>query len=651
MLVKTLALGSGLIAASLPAALACGDGCYGPLNNVEYVRQVKRMQPGAPNALYGPKKPLEWGQLNFLHTTDTHGWLEGHLKEQNYGADWGDFVTFSRRMKQTAGNLGVDLLLIDTGDLHDGTGLSDAITPDGTKSMPIFNEIDYDLLTIGNHELYVTEVAYQMFNEYAKKWGDRYVTSNVKVLNQKTGQYEYVGATHRYFKTHKGLRIMAFGVLFDFKGNSNASRIIQAKDMIQEQWFTDALASKKPVDLFILFGHNPVRPTDKYSTFKTVFDAIRAAHPKTPIQLLGGHTHIRDFAVYDDNAVGIESGRYCETLGWMSMSGFDSTNSRYKGVRKPHGVPNPTRPAKPGALSPFVYSRRYMDWNRKTFIYHTKKTESTYDYHSGLRVTGKITKVREQLKLGRVYGCAPQHYCIACAPFTDKSNIFPGVIYPAVSAVVVNETRKDKSRIILGNTGAIRFDVQKGPFTFDDNFIVAPFRDVFLYVADVPFDKASQLINQLNQGAVAKRYVSMSTPDDECTNPTLGYMNSGDARESRDMHESRGVVRRQQVVTPGYTTKDDWGTDGDDTEHSKIPDYAIPGYWEARASFPQDGGNPDKVDLIFFDFIQKYILQNLGSGYTADMVHPYINSTFTSQDFMLPYAKMAWQKNVDKCPV
>lgn len=52
-------------------------------------------------------------------------------------------------MKQTAGNMGADLLIIDTGDLHDGTGLSDASAIDGTESMPIFDEIDYDLLTIG----------------------------------------------------------------------------------------------------------------------------------------------------------------------------------------------------------------------------------------------------------------------------------------------------------------------------------------------------------------------------------------------------------------------------------------------------------------------------------------------------------------------
>lgn len=58
-------------------------------------------------------------------------------------------MTFTRRMRQTAGNMGVDMLLIDTGDLHDGNGLSDATKVDAAVSMPIFDEIDYDLLTIG----------------------------------------------------------------------------------------------------------------------------------------------------------------------------------------------------------------------------------------------------------------------------------------------------------------------------------------------------------------------------------------------------------------------------------------------------------------------------------------------------------------------
>jgi hypothetical protein len=63
---KSFALYSCL-AVALPTALAC-DSCYGPQDEVVHVRNVRRMQPGVPNATVGPSSPLEWGQLNFLHT-------------------------------------------------------------------------------------------------------------------------------------------------------------------------------------------------------------------------------------------------------------------------------------------------------------------------------------------------------------------------------------------------------------------------------------------------------------------------------------------------------------------------------------------------------------------------------------------------------
>jgi len=108
----------GTIAALITVGSACGgdSNCYGPLHDdVVLTRNVRRMQPDAQNATTMPRGPLEWGQINFLHTTDTHGWLEGHIKEPNYGADWGDYASFTKHMKQKARTLGVDLLLVDTG--------------------------------------------------------------------------------------------------------------------------------------------------------------------------------------------------------------------------------------------------------------------------------------------------------------------------------------------------------------------------------------------------------------------------------------------------------------------------------------------------------------------------------------------------------
>ena len=103
---------------------------------------------------------------------------------------------------------------------------------------------------------------------------------------------------------------MAFGVLYDFTGNSNVSRIIKAADLVKQQWFLDAVNFNETIDLFILAGHNPINPSDESSTLGFVQKAIRNARPDVPIQIFGGHSHIRDFYVYDTMSTGLESGTW-----------------------------------------------------------------------------------------------------------------------------------------------------------------------------------------------------------------------------------------------------------------------------------------------------------------------------------------------------
>lgn len=60
------------------------------------------------------------------------------------------------------------------------------------------------VLRVGNHELYVTEVAYQDFYNFSTFWGDRYLTSNVEILNPTTNAWEYIGSRYKYFTTKHG---------------------------------------------------------------------------------------------------------------------------------------------------------------------------------------------------------------------------------------------------------------------------------------------------------------------------------------------------------------------------------------------------------------------------------------------------------------
>lgn len=100
---------------------------------------------------------------------------------------------------------------------------------------------------------------------------------------------------------------MAFGVLYDFTGNSNVSKVIKAKDLVKESWFLDAVNIPE-IDLFIVLGHNPIRTTVSSSTFGIIYSTIRELRPTIPIQTFGGHTHVRDFTIYDSISTGLESG-------------------------------------------------------------------------------------------------------------------------------------------------------------------------------------------------------------------------------------------------------------------------------------------------------------------------------------------------------
>lgn len=58
-------------------------------------------------------------------------------------------------MKQKSRQLKKDLFIVDTGDTHDGNGLSDITDPRGLLSQPLLTNIPYDLLTIGNETIHI----------------------------------------------------------------------------------------------------------------------------------------------------------------------------------------------------------------------------------------------------------------------------------------------------------------------------------------------------------------------------------------------------------------------------------------------------------------------------------------------------------------
>ncbi|KAG1851331.1 5'-nucleotidase [Suillus subalutaceus] len=501
----------------------------------------KREYPQVP--ITPPYRPLVWGDFNVIHTTDTHGWLLGHQKltfpEPDYSGDLGDFASFVTHMKKIAIEKDVDLLLVDSGDVHDGTGLSDGYPPGGVdahESNKFLERLPYDVMTIGNHELYIYADTYDMYTNFVPYLDGRSVP---------------VGNRYTKFTTRKGRRITSLGVLYDFTGN------------------------------------------DVNTDWPTVFDAVRAVHPSDAH--LNLWSHIRDCQQYDGRSMALESGRYMETIGML-----------------PRATP-----------TTFLFTRRYLDQNRVTYEYHTQMSNQTFDTAYGRSITDGLQELAVNFDLSYLYGTAPQDYTINQNPYPSNGSLLSLFIADAIPyALSINNTRDSIPAIFITNSGSQRFNVFQGPFTKNDQLTASPFTDSFLYIPNITFSIANQVLPALNNaGASEKR------KRDEVEKELWGrgIVDTRYRSWLEEMDRRAGMGRREATagnLTLGYVTVDSCPGAGDDTLHMALPYYSVPDF---IGSNPPNVTDDTPIDLVFVDFIEAQLLgilnglQNAENYTTADV--------------------------------
>lgn len=524
-------------------------------------------------------------------------------------------------MHEKADEEGVDLLLVDSGDRIEGNGLYDASDPKGRYTLKIIGEQNVDLICSGNHELYKNTSSENEYMETVPTFLDNYLASNIDIIDPKTGKQRPLAQRFKKFTTkNQGIRVLAFGFLFNFIGNSNNTIVQKAQDTVQEKWFQEAIRDRE-VDLFLVNGHIPLRSEE----FASIFKAIREQQWDVAIQFFGGHTHIRDYAKYDKKAYGLESGRYMETIGFMSITGLPA-GGKSKSMSRDAAAPHVARVASP------TFSRRYIDNNLFSYRQHTNLDATTFPTEHGRNVSSMIASARQALKLDKAIGCAPRDYWTNRAPYPSENSIFSWLQDEVLPDMILDVDRADAPRMVLINTGAIRFGIFEGPFTVDTTYTVSPFTSGFRYIQDVPFSVAKRLLQVLNQ-AVPQLWPAshslaykgpvhslrrLSTHHDEVDERL--FLANGQAPLGRDHR----VPDHDVALTPGYTTTDDAGSNGDDTLHAPIQFYRVPNAIESRIGFPPpgaatgDSADPVSVDLVYVDFIESYILlalKFLGTDY------------------------------------
>ena len=508
--------------------------------------------------------------------------------------------------------------MIDTGDRIEGNGLYDASTPKGKYTADIFKQQDIDIICSGNHELYKHNASENEYLITVPNFRGNYLASNLDIYEPKTGEKVPLAPRYKKFTTkNQGIRIIAFGFLFDFTGNSNNTVVQPVEETIQESWFQEAIRDRE-VDLFLVAGHVGAR-SEEYSG---IFKAIRGVQWDTPIQFFAGHLHVRDYKKYDAKAFALASGRYMETIGFQSISGL-STGKESRII---------------GKTSSPKFARRYIENNLFSFHHHTGLNSTTFPTSRGLNVSALISKARAALNLDSRFGCAPYDLWTNRAPYPSSQSIFSWLEQQVLPDIVSDNKRNGSARIVLANTGAIRFDIFKGAFTKGSTYTVSPFSTGFRYIKDVPYNIADQLLTLLNnEGPILEQEAPelkrwMLVPPEQ-----LSFKGNAIA-EHNGHHPLHGVQQplvQQPSLTPGYTTHDDAGDDGDDTPHLPIDFYRVPNCIEARINTSTIGTVAEsseekpveKVDVVFLEFIQPWILlasKFLGGEYSSDDTEEYM---------------------------
>ncbi|GMH82114.1 hypothetical protein TrVE_jg12982 [Triparma verrucosa] len=425
----------------------------------------------------------ELNDINILVVTDAHSWISKHIHDDHdpvLNADYGSIASAYLNLKSLASETGKDVFLLNNGDHVEGSGLSDASVYTngihGYDLFPLIGMMPFDALNIGNHDLYDNSTVEYMTgaSNFVEGWNGNYLTSNV--YNATTN--DNIGSTHTILKgENSDTSILVFGFLYHQTDACAAVNVEDPSDTVLSPWFLSALQEgvDAGVSAIVVLSHMDLKDDNVYvlqEAIRGYGDTIPELQ-NMPLQFLTGHTHYRGWSKLDDFSSTFEAGHYLDTLGWISFSADTS--------------------------SPTWFDFQYVDANLDELYNFTGTDASTFDTDLGLEISSAIEATVEELGLRTILGCPQQDYSYAAGLGTEDS-LYDLYMQKVIPLSVLNiPTGTGNTPWHLSSTGSLRYDIYSGEFYYDDVFAIAPFVNVFRYVADLSGQDLQQIVNELSQ--------------------------------------------------------------------------------------------------------------------------------------------------------
>jgi 2',3'-cyclic-nucleotide 2'-phosphodiesterase (5'-nucleotidase family) len=459
--------------------------------------------------------------VNIVATTDVHAWIAGGDRQVKAGtpaldATFGDLTSFAQRAKAAAAAQGKDLFLVDNGDVVDGTGLSNLAADHCSYLLPLLQQVPYDALNCGNHELYdnATMEAFRA-SGYIDGWNGRYLTSNL--YNASEGEGSPLGARSAVMVGPvTGVRILTFGFMYDMapaEGRCAAVGVTPVEEAVGAAWFTAALGDGSGYDAVLVLAH-----MDAFEPLiETITSAVRAG-PRgaaLPVLVIAGHSHARKIKSVDARCTVFEPGNYFNTVGFASFDLPSAADDAGAATAAAAAADNEGEGAAgadgDAAPAPYFFSLTDIDTSVGSLALALNLSAGGAGLHTaaGDNVTAAIRGAQAALGLSEVLGCAPQDYLEG--PGLDAlyvNTIVPKALFAANDPPGAaggggdgsSSSSSSSSQWLVQSVGGLRYDLYGGNVTTDDIYKILPFRDAIKVVHGVEGEHLRAVLQMLNGG-------------------------------------------------------------------------------------------------------------------------------------------------------
>eukprot|EP00475_Leptophrys_vorax_P033587 TRINITY_DN5302_c0_g1_i4.p1 TRINITY_DN5302_c0_g1~~TRINITY_DN5302_c0_g1_i4.p1 ORF type:complete len:617 (-),score=119.88 TRINITY_DN5302_c0_g1_i4:18-1868(-) len=421
-------------------------------------------QTNAPVVQSAPVK-----HVKLIHTTDIHGWVMGHRHIAGLDADAADFLSMTTHMKTQAessvgGQNPFDFLMFDSGDLIEGTGLSDATAMHGYYIYPIIAQLPYTALSPGNHDLGANAVIEYLYENFSHHWGDQYISTNVNYNN--TGS-PLGGSRAFMMKTPNGINILVFGIIFDFGQAGSLANVQRVENLVNTTFFSDNLKNLDEIDLVFAIGHYPPGGPEQY----LIYGAVREYAPHIPLIMLAGHSHQLFFNQTDANSYIIQSDHYFLHIGHVEF-GLDMSSKTIVNL-----------------------TCEFVNTSSSELQRLSGVSGSEFLTAQAQQLRQTMTDEFDSLNLETVFGCSPQEFSVL-NDWSLPSSLFYQLLNLGLPKVLyTNET--EINHIAIVNTGFLRTDMYPGSVIEDDILSIIPFVDFWTQHTNITGADFIEFLNAL----------------------------------------------------------------------------------------------------------------------------------------------------------